>query len=157
MRNLNPQLGSTGGIVQIDESLIFRRKSNRGRIGRQQWVFGAYDQRQKRGFCRHVLVRDAATLLPLVQQWVVPGAEVHSDQWRAYGGLTAFGFTHRTVNHSQNFVDPVTGACTNNVEAYWGRIKKGIKRVSGSVGAMKWSHLDEAVYRDWFGVKAETN
>ena len=29
MRNLNPQLGSTGGIVQIDESLIFQRKSNR--------------------------------------------------------------------------------------------------------------------------------
>ena len=66
------------------------------------------------------------TLEPLVQQYVAPGSTVWSDEWRAYSGLANLpqNYNHQTVNHSQNFRDPATGACTNHVEAMWSRCKK---------------------------------
>ena len=38
---------------------------------------------------------------------------------------------HRTVNHSVNFEDPVTGVHTNHIESYWNRVKHEFKRIKG--------------------------
>ena len=48
---------------------------------------------------------------------VILCTEIWTDEWRAYRGIPTWGpvgipFTHRTVNHSQHFVDPVTGVNT---------------------------------------------
>ena len=32
------------------------------------------------------------------------------------------------VNHSETYVDPITGSCTNTIEAKWGALKKKIPR-----------------------------
>lgn len=42
-----------------------------------------------------------------------------SDCWRAYSELNNMNYIHQTVNHSQNFKDPNTGACTNTIEGLW--------------------------------------
>ena len=104
-------------MVEIDESLFVRRKYNRSRIGAEQWIFGGYDLVAKKGFLVIVPRRDAVTLLPLVQQWVLPGTMVYSDMWQAYNQLGALGYGHGTVNHTLHFVDPATGVTTNHVEA----------------------------------------
>lgn len=46
--------------------------------------------------------RDAATLLPLIQQWTKPGTEVWSDEWRVYNSVDTLPTvsSHLTVNHS---------------------------------------------------------
>ena len=47
------------------------------------------------------------------------------DMWAAYNGIqqalppNQVPYQHFTVNHSVNFVDPVTQACTNHVEVSW--------------------------------------
>ena len=41
--------------------------------------------------------RSAATLMPIIQNLILPGTTVMSDLWRAYGGI-AMGFNHFTVN-----------------------------------------------------------
>ena len=35
-----------------------------------------------------------------------------------------FGYQHLTVNHSKNFKDPTTGACTNTCEGGWAHSKR---------------------------------
>lgn len=155
MASLDQMLGGQGIIVQIDESLMFKRKSNTGRVLQQFWIFGMYDISLQRGYLMHVSDRSANTLIPLIQRWVVPGTTIHSDGWGAYNDLSALGFDHHQVNHSRNYVDPQTGVTTNHVEAFWSRIKRRLKYITGSQGDMRWSHLDEACYRHWYGFKSD--
>ena len=97
--------------------------------------------------------RSAATLNPIILEYVLPGTSIYSDQWAAYRNLNQLGFAHGTVNHSVNFKDPTTGVHTNHVEAYWSRIKRSLRFKHGSVGLLKWNHVDEAQYRSWFHFK----
>ena len=46
---------------------------------------------------------------------------VYSDGWRSYKteDLEKAGYEHTKVNHRYHFVDPETGANTQNVERMW--------------------------------------
>ena len=120
------------GVVEIDESHFFKAKYNVGQkmILPQLWVFGAYDTASKRIVVEPVEKRDAETLIPIIQETVRPGTEIHSDLWGAYARLDQFGYRHFSVNHAEHFVDPVTGACTNAIEGHWGVCKTWMRRHS---------------------------
>ena len=120
-------LGGDGVVVQIDESVVTKRKYHVGRMVPQQWVFGLYDTVKKIGHIQFVDDRSADTLIPIIQKHVKPGSIIFSDQWAAYRRLPDYGYIHKTVNHSENFVDPETGVCTNAIEAYWSRVKRQIR------------------------------
>ena len=79
-------IGGPGVTVEIDESLFCRRKHNVGRQVTEQWVFGGVEvgTPQRRRFLVPVDRRDAATLLPVLQEYVLPGTTAVSDCWRAY-------------------------------------------------------------------------
>ena len=70
----------------------------------------------------------AATLLPLIQQFIAPGSIIHSDEWAAYRNIAQMNvvppYQHLTVNHTVNFVDPLTGCTTNHIEAMWKNCKQ---------------------------------
>ena len=113
------KLGGPGLIVEIDESVISKSKFHRGRVVPQRWIFDGYCRTSGKGFLQFVEDRTAQTLLPLVQQYIEPGSVIMSDEWAAYRQISSINvhppYVHQTVNHSRNFVDPVTGACTNNI------------------------------------------
>ena len=58
----------------------------------------------KVGFMVHVDRRDAATLLPIIRQHIVPGTTIISDLWAAYNTLGTLGYQHLTVNHTYNLI-----------------------------------------------------
>lgn len=79
-----------------------------------------------------------------------------SDEWQAYTGLPTwnpvhFGnqpYIHQTVNHSIQFVDPVTGANTQRIETSWASLKTKLMRLmKGTTQALLPSHLAEAWWR----------
>ena len=40
--------------------------------------------------------RDAVTLVPIIQRYIVPGTRIWSDEWPVYNGLNAIGYVHQT-------------------------------------------------------------
>lgn len=119
-------IGGHNKIVEIDESKFGKRKHNRGHHVEGQWVFGGVERETGSVFMVPVEKRDRQTLLPLIREWILPGTTIVSDCWKAYDCLADEGYQHLRVNHSINFVDADTGACTNKIEASWNAAKRTI-------------------------------
>lgn len=107
------------------------------------------------GYMEVVAQRNAATLLPIIQDHVLPGTIVHSDEWAAYNRVAGLPGVagHDTVNHSVEFVSP-GGVHTQNVESYWNRVKTKLKRMRGCHSHQLPSYLDEFMWRERFGKTA---
>ena len=81
----NPrQIGGEGIEVQIDESLVAKRKYNKGRHVEQRWILGGVCPIQKRGFVQFVPDRSRETLDPIIMKHIAPGSNIRSDGWSAY-------------------------------------------------------------------------
>jgi transposase-like protein len=120
-------IGGDNIIVEIDESKFGRRKYNRGRVIDGVWIVGGIERtEEKKCFVKVVENRTAETLHEIIRNHVAPGSIVHTDMWRGYTGIEELNVTHRTVNHSENFVDHDTGVHTNTIEGLWNGIKIGI-------------------------------
>ena len=79
----------------------------------------------------------------LVQEFIQPGTVILSDKFSPYFNLNDISYTHLMVNHSENFVDPYTGAHTNTIEGLWNAVKKKLKRMCGTFKHQLPSYLDE--------------
>ena len=154
--------------VQIDESYFRgRRKYNR-----ERFLFGNFENNSNSsdeegvadasqlpspwvlGTCtaksdlRFIIVPDMSvnTLLPIIEGNAALRSVIWSDEWSSYNLLTAMGCIHNTVNHSEHFIDPITGANTQRIERLWKQGKLWLKRVRRPTTLMQ-SHLDEVCWR----------
>ena len=79
--NNNYQLGGPGEVVEIDESLVAKRKNNVGRLLEQRCVFGGVERRTNKGFLQFIQDRTTGTLLNIIQNRIAPGSIIHSDSF----------------------------------------------------------------------------
>lgn len=91
------KIGGDGRVVEIDESKFGRRKYNRGHRVEGQWVFGGYERGSGRVFMVPVEERSSAVLLPIIENWILPGTTIISDCWKAYDCLEDEGYRHLKV------------------------------------------------------------
>ena len=81
------------------------------------WVFGVISTEHSpcRGYFQIVPRSDRATLTPILSRVLLPGYEVHTDDWAAYRNLPDHVpnvSVHRSVVHKDHFIDPHTGIHT---------------------------------------------
>ena len=112
-------LGGPGKTAEIDEAKFGKRKFNQGRRIEGTWVFGCFERETKEIFMVTVPDRSKETLIGFLKTWVLPGTHIISDGWAAYSNLKDEGYTHEIVNQSQHFLDPISGAYTQNIERKW--------------------------------------
>ena len=143
-------LGGPGTIVEIDEAKFGQWKYHRGRFVDGHWVLGGIKQVTDKAFFVPVPKCDSTTLIPIVLQYVRRGTTIHTDMWKAYDSLDRYGYVHGTVNHSQNFVDPVTGVHTNSIEGTWTHAKRKLKN-HGTSDDLFGSYLVEYMWRRRYG------
>ncbi|XP_016377065.1 uncharacterized protein LOC107715434 [Sinocyclocheilus rhinocerous] len=112
---------------------------NRGHLRttwrRNNWVFGILEMKGHRRLpiLKIVKNRSRQTLIPIIRRHVRRGSTVFSDCWRAYvQALPRHGYRHFTVNHSEIFVDPVTGCHTQHIEHAWQSIKSQVNKHRGN-------------------------
>jgi len=117
------KIGGPNKTVEIDESKFGRQKYHRGHPVKGQWVFGGVERESGETFFVPVKDRTADTIMAIIRDWIEPGTTVISDCWGAYCDLGPRGYTHQTVNHSIQFVDPDKRAHTNTIEGTWHQVK----------------------------------
>ncbi|CAB9531487.1 Inherit from opiNOG: protein Hydra magnipapillata [Seminavis robusta] len=126
----NYQIGGPGIEVEIDESKFGKRKYHRGHRVDGVWVFGGVERTPERKcFLVAVPDRKKPTLETHVMEFILPGSIIVSDKFPSYEDLEGkedFWYQHEVVNHSENYVDPLTGACTNTIEGTWNGVKKRV-------------------------------
>jgi hypothetical protein len=128
MRLVKPKkIGGNGMIVQVDESKFSKRKYNVGRLVKSVWVIGGIDESGETFFVE-VLSRSKEVISNIMMEYVHTGSIVFTDCWKGYIDLNTLGFFHFTVNHSKNFVNPITGVHTQRIENLWCMVKKSIRR-----------------------------
>jgi transposase-like protein len=147
-------LGGPGIIVEIDETVITRPKSYIGsQMGQaNQWMLGGFERGSGRVFIVPVENRTKETLIPIIQKYIRPGSIIYSDGWSSYTCLPTLpeGYEHYTVNHSQNFIDPETGACTNSIEQEWQKLKSRHKKQYGTSRGALLGYIEQHIWRKKF-------
>lgn len=143
------KIGGIGKTVQIDETLMCRRKYNVGRVLNQVWIFGGICIEDHQFFCLPVINRSNEILSEEIKNYILPGTTIISDCWKAYDYLNISSqYTHLTVDHSKNFVNPVDGSNTQTIERMWRELKKINKKYEGIPRNKINEHLSEFIWRN---------
>jgi transposase-like protein len=148
------KIGGAGLTVEVDESLLFKRKNHAGRLLANEasgiWVVGGICRETNDCFVVPVTSRDAETLRAIIEENVEPGTQVMTDCWRGYSGLGECGFRHRSVNHSINFIDPDDRSVhTQKIERMWKSLKKAVPKECNS--QLRWSYIQEFLFKQRYG------
>jgi len=149
VRSTQSKIGGPNCTVEVDESKFGKRKYNRGRVVEAQWVVGGIYRETGEIFVALCPdnKRDSATLISIVEQHVDERSTVITDCWKGYCQLEQDNWSHLTVNHSMNFVDPTTGTHTQNIENMWWQMKRNL---SSTHGANMLLHFAQYLWRRKF-------
>ncbi|KCZ79135.1 hypothetical protein H312_03477 [Anncaliia algerae PRA339] len=118
------KIGGIGHVVEVDEAKFSKRKYEIDRIVRSAWVVGRVNLTTGKTFFVKVFYRNKHTLSQVLLENIEEGTIVVTDCWAGYVNLDSLEFIHYTVNHSLNFVDPITGANTQAIENHWSVLKR---------------------------------
>lgn len=89
----------------------------------------------------------AATLIPIIEQFVAEGSTVVTDELSAYKALDPSKYTHVFVRHAEREFT-VGSFSTNGIEGFWGHFKRVIFGTYHFVSKLYLErYIDEAVFR----------
>lgn len=165
VRSLFTQDDSTAleAEVEVDEMFLGGRETNKHASKRVEGTQGRstktktpiFGMAERNGKVVAMAVADtkAATLFPLIKQFVADGAHIFTDDCNTYGNLEAEGYNHSIINHSiKEYV--VGSITTNTIEGFWGHFKRMAFGTYHFVSRKYLQrYIDEAAYR-WNTKKA---
>ena len=98
--------------------------------GRSDWrcVVGIYSSVHNVRFFR-VRNRAKETLTSIITKHVAAGTVIWTNEFPAYKSVSSLGHTYQTANHSQKYIDPVTGVHTQRIKRVWIDSKSWYKRL----------------------------
>jgi len=118
------------GEIEVDESYFGgTRKGKRGRgAAGKVPVFGLL-KRGGKVYTKIIPDAKSKTLMPIIQEKVIPDSIVYSDCWRGYNVLDVSEFKHYRINHSKLFADKKNHI--NGIENFWNQAKRQLRKFNG--------------------------
>ncbi|MDM5147960.1 IS1595 family transposase [Candidatus Persebacteraceae bacterium Df01] len=139
---------SSKGEFELDESYFgakrVRGKRGRGAAGKTP-VFGLL-KRNGNVYVQIVKNCSKEQLIPIIQGKILEGSTIHTDGWKAYGGLVLNGYDHYRVFHSKD--EFARGkAHVNGIESFWSFTKRRLSQFNGLSDKTFYLHLKESEFR----------
>ena len=118
------------GEFEVDESYFGgSRKGKRGRgAAGKVPVFGIL-KRGGRVYTQVIPDASGKTLIPIIEDRIMPDSIVYSDYWRGYDVLDVSEFKHYRINHSKVFADKQNHI--NGIENFWNQAKRHMRKFNG--------------------------
>jgi transposase len=119
-----------GGEIEVDESYfggVRKGKRGRGAAGKVA-VFGLL-KRGGKVFTKIIDNAKSKTLIPIIQEKVIPDSIVYTDALRSYDVLDISEFWHYRINHSKLFVNAKNHI--NGIENFWNQAKRHMRKFNG--------------------------
>lgn len=123
----------------------YMKKAKEIRKEHKVLVFGIL-QRGGLVYCHIIPKADKKTLMPVVRLVAEPGATVYTDKWRGFTELGLDGYTHRSVNHSEEYVAQ-DGSHINGIESFWSFAKRRTTKFNGIARTTLPLHIKECEFR----------
>jgi transposase-like protein len=158
-----------GTLIEIDETYVGGKprkgtktnnddddlpKNKRGRGTKKNVIVGCVDRINKMVFAKLMIKNKEGKkltgkqLLDVLNQVVVQDSTIISDEFKGYNILAKkTSHIHLRVDHTKEFVAE-NGAHTNNIENFWGTLKRGILGIYHHVSAKHLQkYVDEFCFR----------
>jgi transposase-like protein len=149
------KLGNSGAPVEVDETFIGGKARNmhktrrlRMKVREHNWsktvVMGMLE---RGGKVKTAVIPERKKVIveQIVRENIIPGAEVHTDEFTGYMGLSE-QYAHKVINHLEGYVDGKVH--TQGIENFWSCLKRGL---NGTYVAVEPFHLfryvDEQAFR----------
>ena len=117
-----------GGEVEVDESYFGgQRKGKRGRGAAGKVPVFFLLKRGGKVYTQIIPDAQTETLMPIIEEKVVPDSIVYSDCWRGYNALDISEFKHYRINHSKLFAHNHI----NGIENFWNQAKRHMRKFNG--------------------------
>ena len=108
---VNSERTKLAGTVEVDETLVGGEEhgGKRGRGAEKDIVVIAVEMKEGKAFgrtrMRHIPDASEASLLPFIQDSIVPGATLVTDGWRGYNKIGGYGYSReiRNISDSDDF------------------------------------------------------
>lgn len=95
----------------------------------------------------HIIKRaDKGTLQPIVRLVVEQGSTIYTDKWRGFSELGIDGYTHHSINHSEEYTDK-QGRHLNGIESFWSFAKRRLQKFNGIARTTLPLHIKECEFR----------
>jgi transposase len=126
-------LGGAGKVVEVDETFI-GGKSKGMNWRKDKTVVMGMMERDGDVMLKVVEDQTRGSLMPQIEDNIVSGSEIHTDELRAYNkAVSVEHYTHKTVNHSEGEYAKPDGTTTNSIENFFGHLKRSLRGTHNNV------------------------
>jgi len=142
-------LGGFGETVEVDEAILGGSISGKGSgyMGNKSIVVGMLE-RGGELITRVVTRRTKIAMHALIQEHILPGSTINTDEMGGYKDIGHKGYRHVKVNHSRGQYATKAGAGVNALEGFWAQLQRSIVGTHIHVSRDHlWKYLGEFEYR----------
>ena len=135
-------------LARYKKVLPYEEYQKKAKVARSEHKVNVFGIIQRGGdvYVQIIKKADVRTIQPIVRLVVEQGSTVYTDKWRGFTELGLDGYTHHSINHSEEYVDK-KGNHSNTIEAFWSFAKRRLRKFNGVARTTLPLHIKECQFR----------